>query len=264
MALPSRWRPLVAALSVAMFVPAAQAGLFDDEEARKAILDLRARIQANDESAKKAAADLGVVNAQLVEQVTAMRRSLLELNNQLEALRGEVAKLRGTGEQMQKDVATLQQTQKDANQAFDERLRKLEPQKVSLDGRDFLAEPGEKRAYDEAIAAIRGGDFDAAATALTNFQARFPGSAYTASARFWHGNALYGKRDYKGAIAVFRAMVADAPDHPKSAEAMLAVANSQAEMKDPRGARKTIDDLVKAYPNSEAATAGKERLASLK
>jgi TolA-binding protein len=42
------------------------------------------------------------------------------------------------------------------------------------------------------------------------------------------------------------------------------MANSQAEMKDTKSARKTLDDLVKAYPKSEAAQAGKERLASLK
>jgi TolA-binding protein len=35
-------------------------------------------------------------------------------------------------------------------------------------------------------------------------------------------------------------------------------------MKDPRGARKTIEDLIKAYPQSEAAQAGKDRLATLK
>jgi tol-pal system protein YbgF len=82
--------------------------------------------------------------------------------------------------------------------------------------------------------------------------------------RFWLGNAQYGKRDYKDAIATFRAFVAGAPEHPRAPEAMLALANTQAELKDTRGARKTIDDLVKAYPRSEAAQAGKERLASLK
>ncbi len=35
-------------------------------------------------------------------------------------------------------------------------------------------------------------------------------------------------------------------------------------MKDVRGARKTIDDLMKAYPASEAAQAGKDRLATLR
>ncbi len=45
---------------------------------------------------------------------------------------------------------------------------------------------------------------------------------------------------------------------------MLAIANSQAEMKDNRAARKTLEDLIKAYPKSEAAVAGKERLDALK
>lgn len=259
---PSSWQPL--ALAVLLLAGPAQAGLFDDEEARKAILDLRARIQANDEAARKGQADLTAANAQLVEQVTALRRSLLELNNQLEAMRGEIAKLRGDGEQLLRDVALLQKTQKDANQSFDDRLRKLEPQKIALDGREFVAEPAEKRAYEEGIAAIRAGDFDGAAAALSNFLARWPQSGYGPSAKFWQGNALYGKRDYKNAITAFRGVVTDAPDHAKAPEALLAVANSQAEMKDARAARRTLDELLKAYPQSEAAVAGKERLAALK
>jgi tol-pal system protein YbgF len=263
MQLPA-WRPAAAAALILLAAPAARAGLFDDEEARKAILDLRARIQANDEAARKGQADLAASQAQLAEQVAALRRSLLELNNQIEAMRGEIAKLRGDGEQALRDLALLQKTQKDANQSFDDRLRKLEPQKIALDGREFVADQSEKRAYDEAIATIRSGDFEAAAAALASFQLRWPTSGYGPSARFWHGNALYGKRDYKGAITAFRALVTDTPEHPRAPEALLAVANSQAEMKDPRAARKTIDELLKAYPQSEAAAAGKERLAGMK
>ena len=37
-----------------------------------------------------------------------------------------------------------------------------------------------------------------------------------------------------------------------------------AHMKDKAGARKTLEDLIKAYPKSEAAVAAKERLAALK
>jgi len=47
-------------------------------------------------------------------------------------------------------------------------------------------------------------------------------------------------------------------------EAMLAMANCQIELKDVKAARKTVDELVKAYPNSEAARAGRERVAKLK
>jgi tol-pal system protein YbgF len=256
------WQPL--ALCALLLGGPAQAGLFDDEEARKAILDLRARIQAGDDAARKSAGELAAANAALAEQVAALRRSLLDLNNQLEAMRGEVAKLRGDGEQLQRDVALLQRAQKDVSQTIDDRVRRLEPQKVSLDGREFLADPAEKRAFDEAMAAVRSGDFDTAAAGFASLQSRWPNSGYAPAARFWQGNALYGKRDYKAAITAFRGLVTEAPDHPKAPEALLAVANSQAEMKDTRAARRTLDELLKSYPQSEAAVAGKERLAGLK
>ncbi|HMQ74414.1 MAG TPA: tetratricopeptide repeat protein, partial [Rubrivivax sp.] len=69
---------------------------------------------------------------------------------------------------------------------------------------------------------------------------------------------------YKGAVAALRAMTSAHPEHPKGAEAMLALANSQAESKDTAGARRTLQDLLKRYPESEAAAAGKERLAALR
>jgi tol-pal system protein YbgF len=242
----------------------ARAGLFDDEEARKAIVDLRARVAATDEQNKSNASDAKAANAQLLEQISAMRRSMLDLNNQLEALRGEIAKLRGTDEQLSREVSELQRKQKDVSQTLDDRLRKVEPIKVNLDGRDFMVDQEEKKAYEDAMAAIRGGDFDKSVNLLGGFQRRYASSIYSDSVRYWLGNALYGKRDYKEAINAFRAFVSAAPMHARAPEALLAVANSQAEMKDPKGARKTIDDLLKAYPQSEAAQAGKERLASIK
>jgi TolA-binding protein len=45
---------------------------------------------------------------------------------------------------------------------------------------------------------------------------------------------------------------------------LLALANSQAEMKDTKAARRTLEELLKSYPQSEAAAAGKERIAALK
>jgi tol-pal system protein YbgF len=242
----------------------ARAGLFDDEEARKAILDLRTRIANNDEAAKSRISELAVVNAQLVEQLQQLRRSLVDLNAQLELQRTESARLRGVQEQLQRDVADLQRRQKDGAQGLEERLKKLEPTQVSVDGKEFLADPEERRAYEEAVAVLRNGDFDKAAAALSGFVRRYPASGYLDTARFWLGNALYGKRDYKDAVTTFRTMIAAAPDHPRTPEALLALANCQVEMKDIKGARRTLDDLLKTYPKSEAASAGRERLGSLK
>jgi tol-pal system protein YbgF len=255
-ALSARIRALVALAFVASMLPA-HAQLFADDDARKAILDLRARLAASEEQARTRQAETN-------EQLQSLRRSLLDLNGQLEAMRGDMAKLRGSNEQLLRDLSELQRKQRDLGQAVDDRLRKMEPQKVSLDGREFSADPEEKRQYDEAIALLRSGDFDKANQAFVAFQARWPASGYGPSARYWQGNALYGKRDYREAIIAFRAFLAKSPESERASEALLAIANSQAEMKDKPGARKTLEELIKAYPKSEAAVAGKERLAALK
>jgi tol-pal system protein YbgF len=253
----------VLALALGALGPA-QAGLFDDDEARKAILDLRARITAGDDAAKVRINELAALQAQTTEQLQQLRRTLVELNALIESQRDEIARMRGAQEQLLRDVAELQRKQRDSVAGVEERLRKIEPQQVTVDGKEFLVDPEEKRAYEEAIALLRSGDFDRAASALSAFTRRYPGSGYIDSARFWLGNALYGKRDYKEAIATFRALVNSAPDHPRAAEALLAVANCQVEMKDVKSARRTLDDLLKTYPKSEAAAAGRERLGSLK
>ena len=260
-----RWvGPAASALALLWAMAPARAGLFDDDEARRAILDLRTRITQGDEQSKARTAELAAANAQLLEQVNQLKRSLLDLNNQIELLRGDMARLRGSDEQLQRELAETQKRQKDLGQAIDDRIRKLEPVKVSLDGREFAADPDERKSYDDAVAAMRGGDFDKAAVALAAFQRRWPNSGYGDSVRYWLGNAQYARRDYKSAIDTFRAFVAAAPEHARAPEALLAMANSQAEMKDTKTARKTLDELLKAYPKSEAAAAAKERLASLK
>ena len=246
-------RHVALAAMLALAASGASAGLFDDDEARRAILDLRNRLQALEDGSK----------AQN-EQTSQLRRSLLELNGQIEALRTELAKTRGQNEQLARDVAELQRGQKDLQQGVDTRLRKMEPQKVSVDGREFMADPEEKRQFDEAMGVLRGGDFAAAAGAYGGFLQRYPGSGYVDSARFWLGNAQYGKRDYKGAITTFRSFVAAAPEHPRAPEALLALANCQIELKDTKSARRTLDEVLKTYPKSEAAQAAKERLATLK
>lgn len=259
-----RWAGPALALAVAL---PAHAQLFKDDEARKAVIDLRARVTQSEDAAKAREAELATsltrLNAQLVEQIGALRRSLLDMNNQLEAMRADLATMRGANETLQRDVADLQRRSRDIGQTLDDRLRRLEPTKVTIDGRDYTVDPEERKTFEDAMAVMRGGDFERAATTLANFQRRYAGSPYTNLSRFWLGNALYGKRDYKGAIEAFRAFVNGAPDHPRAPEALLALANSQAEMRDNRAARQTLADLIKTYPGSEAAQAGKDRLATL-
>ena len=239
----------------------AGAGLFDDDEARKAILDLRQRVDAASTQAERRTQE---ESSKLREENSQLRRSLLDLQNQIETLKSDLARLRGQDEQLAREIAEMQRRQKDLAQGMEDRLARFEPVKVSVDGREFMADPAEKRDYDAALAIFRKGEFAPASVAFADFIRRYPQSGYGASALFWVGNAQYANREYRDAIVNFRALLQKEPDHMRAPEAMLSVANCQIELKDNRSARKTLEDLVKAWPQSEAASAAKDRLARLK
>ncbi|MEN9473004.1 MAG: hypothetical protein RLZZ495_1093 [Pseudomonadota bacterium] len=237
------------------------AGLFEDDEARRAILDLRQKIQ---ELQTRLDSKLEDGNRRSTDENSQMRRSLQELQNQIEVNTAEIAKLRGQNEQLLRDLSEIQRQQKDATQSVDDRLRRVEPIRVSVDGREFMADPTEKRDYDAAIAIFRKADYVQAKQGFVDFINRYPQSGYRPTALFWLGNAQYVNKDYKEAINSFRTLMALGSDHPRIPEAALAVANCQLELKDTKAARKTWEDLIANYPKSEAAQAAKERLARLR
>lgn len=248
-------RPLVVALATLGAAAGAQAALFGDDEARKAILDLRTQ-RTQDQDA---------LNAKLTAlsgQIDQLRRSLLEINAQLEQLRSEAAAQRGQNEVLARDVSEIQRRQKDLQQGIDDRVSKLEPQSVTLDGKTFQAEPDEKRAFEDALAQLRQADFNGGLASLNTFLKRYPATGYKESALYWLGNAYYGQRDYKQSITVFRSLLAASPQHARAPEALLSIANCHTELKETKAARKALDDLIKAYPDSEAALVARERLAA--
>ena len=248
----------------------AYAGLFDDEEARRAILDLRQRVDAvKAEKADKPDVDrvdrkIAEETQRASEETAQLKRSILDLQNQLEVIRGELAKLRGQNEQLARDLSDVQRRQKDAANVLEERIRKLEPITVSVDGREFLADPAEKREYETNLAAFRKGDFAAATNGFVDFLNRNPQTGYRPSALFWLGNAQYATKDCKSAVVNFRSLITQAPEHVHAPEAMLTIANCQLESKETKGARKTLEDLIAAYPSTDAANAAKDRLSRIK
>ena len=253
-------RALAMAAMLAASLSSAHAAIFEDGEARRAILEMRQRVDGLQLSQQRSAEEvrkLGEENAQL-------RRSLLDLQTQIETLRAEQAKLNGQNEQLLRDVGELQRRQKDIAQGVDERLRQFEPIKVTVDGREFQADPAEKRDFEAALAVFRSGKFPDASAAFAALVRQYPRSGYVPSARFWLGNAQYATREYKEAIGNFKQMLTEAPTHARAPEAALSIANCQIELKDTRTARKTLEDLLRAYPQSEAAVAAKERLSRLK
>ena len=247
----------VGTLALAALWPLQAHALFGDDEARKAILELRQKVDASQQATDAA-------NAETRESNAATRRSLLELSNQIEQLRAELARMRGQNEQLAREVSELQRLQKDVQAGVDERLRKVEPLRIDHDGQSFTAAPNEKRDFDAAMDLLRKSEFGPAVGAYNSFLQRYPVSGYRPSVLYWLGNAQYASRAYKESVESHRRLVTEYPTHMRTPEAMLAMANSLIELKDARGSRRTLEDLVKPYPTSEAAAAGRDRLTRLR
>lgn len=272
-----RWNQATLALllGTALWAGQAQAALFEDDEARRAILEVRQRQEANRLASEAAVQRLVESHNELLRKSSdenlQLRRALLDLQNQIESLRAELARSNGQREQFSRELAELQREQKDMVQrqqelarGVEDRVSQLEPVKLTVDGREITVEPAERRSYEAALALFRSGDFPGAQTGFHGMIARYPKSGYLPSALFWLGNAQYATRDYKEAIVNFRIMLTATPDHVRAPEALLSIANCQIELKDVAGARKTLDELARSYPQSDAAKAGKERLARLR
>ena len=252
---PSRWRPL-ALIALLCCSVQAQAGLFEDDEARRAITEMRTQ-RTQDLDAEKARNDA------LSAQIEQLKRSLLDMNSQLDQLRNDMNKLRGQDELLARDLSELQRKQKDVQSTIEDRVRKLEPQPITLDGKAFKVDPEEKREFDEAMARMRAADFAGGAAGMNGLLQRYPSTGYRESAWYWLGNANYGLRQYKEAIAAFKLLVDTSPDHQRSPEALLSIANCFTELKDLDTARKTLELVMRQYPQSEAAQAAKDRMATL-
>ena len=232
---------------------AAHAALFEDDEARRAILDLRKKIEIQTEEIKKNSEDIKQFQSNLIEQ-----------QNLFESLRNEIQRVRGEKEELTQELRKQQAAAQALSQGVDERLKKFEPVKVKLDNLEFLADPAEIRFYEAALAAFRKGEFASASEGFIDFNKRYPTSGYAVIRLFWLGNSQYANREYKEAIKNFNNLLNKDPEHTRASDAMLSIANCQLEMKDVKSARKTLEDLMKKYPQSESAAAAKERLTKLK
>ncbi|MBX6318040.1 tetratricopeptide repeat protein, partial [Pigmentiphaga sp.] len=82
--------------------------------------------------------------------------------------------------------------------------------------------------------------------------------------QFYIGSSHYALKDYKSAIAQQQTMVKNYPNNVRAPDALLVIAGSQVELNDRRGARATLERIIREYPGVPAAQTAKERLELLK
>lgn len=223
--------------------------VFSDDEARRAILDLRARMEV-----------LSNRIGDLERQLQTSAQSQVQMLNENERLRSEVSRLRGELEEANRAVTTGKKQQRDQIGVLEERLKQIEPVAVEADGITHRVSPAEAAQFGKLRELLRSGDFKGVVSAAATFESAHPASSLAASALFMRGTALYALKDYKPSIAARLDFLKKYADHPARPEALLNLASSQAETGNPNTARATLESLIKAYPNSPAAAQAKERL----
>lgn len=258
-----RWFALAALL---LATQVAHAGVFDDDEARKRIADTNVRLDQMQHT--------------LDQRLTALEQQLksgglIDLFNQVEAIKSDLAQLRGQTEVLANDLDQQQKRQKDLYVDLDTRLRKLEsggaPPADASPGANapvpvapapvVMPAAAEQQSYDAALDRFKRADYVGAISGFGTFVKTYPKSPLAGSAQYWIGNAQFARKDFRAAIAAQRVLVQQYPDNAKIPDALLNIASAQSELGDNASARRTLEDLISKYPQSDAAQKAKQRLA---
>ena len=248
---------LMAGLFVGLAAGQAHAGLFDDEEARLRINEMRNEFNGR------------------VSKLESGARAQLELADQIELLKTEIARLRGENEVLGNDLANANKRQKDFYVDLDNRLRKVEPQ-ATADAPSpapaaapaaavappvTAADPAaESRDYEAALTQLRGGKYKEAATGFIGFIRRHPGSSFQPSAHFWAASSLYQLKDNAGAAEYYAKVANQWPDDNRAPDALLGLASAQQAQGDAKAATRSLERLAAKYPSSSAAQIARQRL----
>ena len=243
---------LLAGLLAGLLASQAQAGLFDDEEARMRINQMRTEFSAR------------------LDKLEASSRAQLELADQIENLKAEIARLRGENEVLSNDLANANKRQKDFYVDLDNRLRKVEPAVASADApapapaatpaAPAVDPANENRDYEGALNQLRGGKYKEAATAFTAFLRNYPNSSFQPSAHYWTASAQYQLKDYANAADHYGRVATQWPDDTRAPDALLGLSSAQSGLGDLKAATRSLEKLVAKYPNSQAAQIARQRL----
>jgi tol-pal system protein YbgF len=271
-------------LSAQLFAISSHAALFDDKEARKKIIEVEAAMNSQNQVTQ---ADLASIKksqqaielrVQAIEAIT-KGGGLMDMQNQIESLKQEVARLKGELEVANHNVEATQQRQKDLYGDTDTRIRKLEvgatPAATSGSSEGSATTPTvplstaparntqEYQLLELANGLSKESKHKDAFNAYDKFLKDYPNSALAAEATYGLGYSQFALKNYKSAIATQQKVIDLHPESPKVSDAMLNMANSQIQLGLVPGAKKTLRELIAKFPNSEVTPTAQKRLKAL-
>lgn len=254
------------------------AALFDDTEARKRILELETKQATEHDAQQKAITDLTRSQQSLDKRVQSLEalingKGLLDIQNQLEQIRQDVAQLKGDLEVVTHQLEDLRTKQGAAYTDLDARVRKLEMAPTTAasqgaapvasnpagEGKSEVAQQ-ESAAFAEAEALNQAGKYKEAFTAYDAFLKSYSGSKLAPDALYGMGYTQFALKSYKSSAATQQKFLDSYATHPLAPNAMLNLANSQIQLGQIPAAKKTLKDLINTYPSAEVTPSAQKRL----
>lgn len=239
-------RLVAGAIALSMAVGASSAFAFADDDARRAILDLRETVK------------------QLQTELNTVRNAQVQLSTEISSLRQQNRELTGHIEELTNSLAKEKQNARTLYESVDKRIGVFEPQMVVIDGKSVQVEPEEKNAYDAAVLLLQDSKFAQAERAFRDFTTKWKKSPYRPDALFWWGTSAFGAEHYKTTIASQNQLLREYPKSSRAPDAMMLVASAQAASGNVTAAKSTLEKIVRTYPKTDVAKDATARLKDLK
>ena len=259
----------IAWATVLLAVPCAHAGTVEDALART--VELQKNMQAQQERMAR-------LESQLQNQ------GVIGLLNQIEALKAEVARLRGFQEEQAYQMEVAEKRVKDLFMDLDTRLnqvKELASRQAPMQADSIRLQPAqtlanvpvaappaadpdaESRTYGAAHALVKSGKYKEAVQAMQAFLEQYPSGSLAPNAVYWMGFSQVNLGDFPAAAAAYQKLIDDYPSSSKAPDAMLSLARARIQSNELAQARTTLEQLIAKYPISKAAATGKKLLATL-
>jgi tol-pal system protein YbgF len=219
-----------------------------------------------------------------IERVMA-NQSLLDVANQLEALRGDVRGMHNDVDQLSNFLEAGRKQQRDMYADLDQRLKNLESRGSAASAASAAPAPGaaaaagsaaaasagagagassdsgeDKSSYQAAFNLLKDGQYDRAIVAFQKFLVSYPDSSLADNAQYWLGEAYYVNKAYPEAEAAFQHVADKYPQSRKLGDALLKIGFCRYEMKQWQSAREVLGQVVARFTDTPAARLAQQRL----
>ncbi len=246
----------------------AHAGLFDDNEARQAILDMRTQInQYKQEQDNK---------------YTKLQTAILSLQSQIETLQTQRNYLSGQSEITSNELAKLKENYQLLANSYTDRLNKNQQDideikqnlqninAYSKSGTESQANAQKEKIFDTsesfniALKYFNSGDFKKSAESFNLLLSDNSNVSLMPLIVYYLGNSYYALQKYKPAAVQLQNFINNYAEHEKLPDVYLTLASMYIETGDKLNAKRTLEYIVKNYSGSSVGQIAKKRLNELK